>query len=392
MNILLIRANTSESEAMMIHPLGLLMLSAVIKKNKKGTKVMVVDTRLPSFRCLDMDQALKDFPAEIIGISAQTNESKSAHLIAAAAKKAAPAVKIVIGGPYPTTATELALMDANIDCAVIGEGEETFLELVGVLERSGGDLEKVKGLAFMKDGAVQRTPARELIENLDSLPFPDWDAVDIKAYPGNKRACILHNDNWMPLFTSRGCPYQCIYCHKMFGERFRSRSAENVVEEIDILHNKYGITEFDVMDDIFNFDRARAEKICDYIIGRGYPLVLSFPNGLRLDRLDCAFLDKLKKAGTKAISFPIETLSPRLQKLAGKNLDISGLKKIIDHALRLDIFSSGLFMIGFPTETESETELTIKFAVDSEFTIAGFRTSFLSVNHNRTNSVFCQLE
>ena len=281
---------------------------------------------------------------------------------------------MVIGGPYPTTAPELALADGNIDCAVIGEGEATVLELLDVFSVPGVELEKVKGLAFMKNGALQRTPPRELIEDLDSLPFPDWDAVDIKAYPGNKRMSVLNGPDWMSIFTSRGCPYQCVYCHSIFGKRFRARSAEKVIEEIDLLHSKYGIKEFDIIEDIFNYDRGRTERICDHIAARGYGISLSFPNGLRLDRLDCALLDKLKKAGTKMLVFPVETVVPRLQTLAGRSLDIPAVKKIIDHALRLDIFCTGFFMIGFPGETEEETELTVKFAIDSGFHAVEFFT------------------
>ena len=374
-NILFIKANNpSWRNQQAVYPLGVMHLSAFLKKHRKDCNIKIIDTKIKKYSEADLISEIKAFAPAIAGISAIRNEAKSAHLIAAAVRKAAPSVKIVIGGPYPTTAPELALADTNIDCAVMGEGEETFLELAGVLARGGAEFEKVKGLAFIKDGALQRTPPRELIEDLDSLPFPDWDAVDIKAYPGYKRMSILNNDGWMILFTSRGCPYQCVYCHNMFGKRFRAKSAEKVIEEIDILHNKHGIKEFDIIDDIFNYDRERAERICDLIIARGYGLSLSFPNGLRLDRLDRALLDKLKKAGTKALSFPIETLTPRLQKLAGKNLDVSGLKELIDYALRLEIFSTGLFMIGFPTETEAETELTIKFALDSGFHAAEFFT------------------
>jgi radical SAM superfamily enzyme YgiQ (UPF0313 family) len=374
-NILFIKANNpSWRNQQAVYPLGVMHLSSFLKKHRKDCHIRIIDTKIKKFSEAALMAEIKAFAPAIIGISAIRNESVSAHRIAAAAKNAAPSAKIVIGGPYATTAPELALSDANIDCAVLGEGEETFLELAGVLERGGGDLEKVKGLAFMENGALTRTPPRELIEDLDTLPFPDWDAVDIKAYPGYKRMSILNNDGWMLLFTSRGCPYECVYCHNIFGKRFRARSAEKVIEEIDILHTKYGIGEFDIIDDIFNYDRERAARICDYIIGRGYGLSLSFPNGLRLDRLDCGLLDKLKAAGTKAVSFPIETLVPRLQKVAGKNLDTSGLKKLIEHALRLEMFSTGLFMIGFPTETEAETELTIKFAIDSGFHAAEFFT------------------
>ena len=333
---------------------------------------MLLDTRLYPSPASVIDKILEDFPAEIIGISSMTNESKSAHRLAAAAKKAVPAAKIVIGGPYPTTAPELALMDANIDCAVIGEGEETFVELVGVLERSGGDLEKVKGLAFMKNGALLRTPSRELIEDLDSLPFPDWDAVDIKAYPGHKRMSFLNNDNWMPLFTSRGCPFSCVFCHKIFGRRFRARSAEKVLEEIGLLQNKYGIREFDIVDDIFNFSRERAERICEMIAANRPGIRLSFSNGLRLDLIDEKFIKKLAEAGTKALAFPVDTLGETADRFLGKRTPPEALNRLIDRAVGLGILSTGFFMLGFPGETRAGMLRTVDFAVGSRLHAAEF--------------------
>ena len=374
MNILFIKAtNSSWRNPQIVHPLGLMQLSSYLKKHRPGCNIRLIDTRITKLTRPELVKAIANFSPDVVGISGITNESTALHEIAADARKTAPSARIIAGGPYPTAYTQRAVADPNIDFAVIGEGEETLAELLDAFS-AGSRVENINGIAFRKDGQVFLTPPRALIEDIDCLPFPDWEAVDIKAYPGHYRMSIMNNDNWMPLFTSRGCPYQCIYCHNILGKRFRPRSAEKVIEEIDILYNKYGIKEFDVIDDIFNFDTARTERICDLIAQRGYDLSLGFPHGLRLDRLDERLLSKLEKAGTKVISFPVESVTPRIQELTGKGLKTDNLEKLVDCAVELGIFCTGLFMIGFPTETKEEMQNTVDFAVNAKFHSAEFFT------------------
>ncbi|MBK7259204.1 MAG: radical SAM protein [Ignavibacteriae bacterium] len=162
--------------------------------------------------------------------------------------------------------------------------------------------------------------------------------------------------------TTRGCPYRCAYCHNILGKTFRVRSPEHVMREIRMIHDTYGITDFQVIDDIFNLDMDRAKKICDLIVGSRLPLTLSFPNAIRSDRVDEELIDKMAAAGTKFISIAIETASPRLQRLIRKNLDLDRAFKAIDTITRVGIVTRGFFMIGFPTETEDEARQTIEYA------------------------------
>ena len=372
MRILFLRAN-NKNWRQLVHPLGLMQLSAYIKERRPGRdEIRILDSKARVLREPELERKIREFSPDVIGISSVVNELESTHGFASSAKKAAPAAKVVLGGSYASAYPEVGLADTNIDCAVIGEGELTFVELLGALEKGVWELEKIKGLAFMKGGALQRTPPREFIEDLDTLPFPDWDAIDLSDYPGRRRMSVLNNDNWMSLFTSRGCPYRCIFCHKIFGKRFRARSAEKVVEEITILHDKYGVKEFDVIDDIFNCDKARTEKICDLLAQKDYKISLGFAYGLRVDALDENLITKLKKAGTKNINFPVESVEPRIQRVSGKNLDVANISRLIDHAVDLGIFCTGVFMLGLPTETPEEMENSIRFAERSRLHSAEF--------------------
>jgi radical SAM superfamily enzyme YgiQ (UPF0313 family) len=196
--------------------------------------------------------------------------------------------------------------------------------------------------------------------------MPAYDLIEMDEYGKWQRFSRTGMGTYMCLFSSRGCPYQCIFCHNIFGKKFRARSAESMFEEVRHLHETYGIRHFDVLDDIFNLDRDRLIEFCDLVIESGMDLTFAFPNGLRCDLLDEEQLRKLKQAGTLLISFAVETASPRLQKLIRKNIDIDKLRENIAIAHSLRIHPHGFFMIGFPTETWEEMKMTVNYIVSSK--------------------------
>lgn len=373
MNILFIKATgVTKYNITVTQPLGMMYLASYLRENyKAGCNLKLVDMRLSGNTPDKVEMAIKEFRPDIVAISAVTMEANCMHDIAKKIKTEFPKCKVVVGGPHPTAFTKKTLDDSNIDVAVIGEGEMTFYELVEAFDK-GNDISHINGIAFIKDGAMMRTQDREYIKDLDSIPFPAWDLIEFDEYKNYLTNTPLGFRNDMMLFTSRACPYNCIYCHRIFGKVFRARSAENVMAEIDVLYNKYGVRDYDIVDDCFNLDAKRAEKICDTIIERGYKVHLSFPNGLRTDRLEKGLLEKLAKAGTVFISFAVETATPRLQKLIKKNLNIDKVKSIIDYAPKLGILTNGFFMLGFPTETEDEIRSTINYALTSNLHQAAF--------------------
>ncbi len=170
-----------------------------------------------------------------------------------------------------------------------------------------------------------------------------------------------------PIFTSRGCPFGCIYCHNVFGKKFRARSAENVLDELSMLKREYNIGEIEIIDDCFNIDLSRAKEIARGIIDRKLDIAISFPNGIRADHMDKELVDLLKEAGTYRVYYAVETASPRLQKLIRKNVDLDRPKEIVDYTAAQGIMTCGFFMMGFPTETEEEIRMTIDYACRSKF-------------------------
>ena len=225
----------------------------------------------------------------------------------------------------------------------------------------------------MHEGEPIRTQQREYRFNLDDLPFPAWDLIEMEEYFKVKRFHYIHvAKRYMPIYTSRACPYQCTYCHDIFGKTFRARTPQDVFDEIKILHDRYGIKEFQVYDDIFNIRTDRAIAVCDLIIKSGLKIHISFPNGLRGDIMNEELLRKLKLAGTYKIAYAIETAAPRLQKLIKKNVRLDRLKQVIEQTDKMGILCHGFFMLGFPTETKEEVMQTVDYALTSRLHFGGF--------------------
>jgi radical SAM superfamily enzyme YgiQ (UPF0313 family) len=174
------------------------------------------------------------------------------------------------------------------------------------------------------------------------------------------------------VITSRGCPYRCTYCHNIFTKRYRFMDARRVVDELEHVSRTYDVKEFEIYDDIFNFDYERTEAILDEIIARELDLKLCFPNGLRGDRLDENLIVKLKRAGTHYLTLAVESGSPRIQKQIRKHMKLDRLFEAIRISARERILTGGFFMLGFPGETREELEMTVDFAVRSDLHLAFF--------------------
>ncbi|MBI4802817.1 MAG: cobalamin B12-binding domain-containing protein [Elusimicrobia bacterium] len=355
-------------------PLGLLYISAALRQ-ADCREIMLVDARVWNLSHKEISKRLKSFSPDIAGISGLSTEAPEVHELAGLVKKTDARCKVVIGGAYATTSPEAVIEDPHIDFAVTGEGEKTICELVNALELAL-PVSGIDGLAFKNGGKPAVNPRLTTIDELDSIPYPAWDLIDAEKYFG---LWTRHSENpfpasgrILPVFTSRGCPFGCIYCHNIFGKKLRLRSAGNVVREIELLAGRYGAGEIEIVDDIFNLDLVRAKRICDEIINRGIKIKLSFPNGLRIDGMDEELLVKLKKAGTHLIFYAIESASPKMQKQIGKNIDLEKAARIVRQTVRQGIVTGGFFMLGFPDETKEEMLETIRFARELPFDLASF--------------------
>ena len=372
MKILLIIPNSKN----IIRSISLGPLYIASSLRKEGfSDIKIIDARHEGLSDKQISRRIKDFSPRVVGISGLSMEATEVHKLARLAKQINTKCKVIIGGPYASCSPQAIIKDPNIDFVVIGEGERTICKLINAIE-SNRDVSGIDGIAFRNADIPVIKPEALIIEDLDSIAFPAWDLIDLEEYFNDlhrhSESPIPISNRIVSLFTSRGCPYRCIYCHNIFGKRIRLRSVRNVLEEIELLIERYDVEEIEIVDDCFNFDLARAKQICDQIIRRGFKINLSFPNALRVDRMDEELIIKLKKAGTHMICYAIESASPEIQRKIKKNLDLNRAKQIIDQTVNQDIIVCGYFMLGFPEETKEQMLQTIRFAKEAPFHIVNF--------------------
>ncbi|KPK05342.1 MAG: hypothetical protein AMS20_06765 [Gemmatimonas sp. SG8_28] len=359
---------------MLEYPIGLLYVGTALK-DAYGDRI---DLRIESYEhkaggMARLEALLSAWRPDLLGLRSLTMGRGPLHEIARLAKQRYGVGVAVAGGPHASDNPHDVLANEAFDGAVVGEGERTAVELVGRL-LAGESLDGIPGLARRVDGGVALQP-RAVIEALDELPIPDYALIDFLGINrGHVDFSFRRNVKHANLFTSRGCPYRCLYCHQVFGKRMRAHSAERVLEEVKRLHDGWGITHFQIIDDIFNLDRDRAMTFYDLVVREGLKLVISFPNGLRGDRVDDEMVDAMWDAGVRYISYAIETGSPRIQKLIQKNMNLDRIRRAIERSTAKGIVCKGYFMLGFPTETEEEALQTIQFANDSDLVLAMFFT------------------
>jgi len=313
---------------------GIAYLSAILKKS--GHETGLVDMRIHASNDYLFDK-IESFKPDMIGMTTASIGYKMAYDIIDSLKTKYPQTPVAIGGSYASTVHSRILEDTKIDYVIYGEGEQTFLDLA-----NGKDPKDIHGLIYRKDGEITMNTPYPLEQDLDKLPFPDYDIFELDKMLEKR----------IPLVSTRGCPNRCTFCsiQLVMGHPFRTRSPENVVEEIKYWH-KRGYDTFEFSDDNFTFNMPRAEKICDLIIESGMKLKIIFGNGLRADRVNPTLIKKLKAAGTSWIAYSLESGNAESLKLLKKDLTLDQLKKSVEDTKAVGIEVQVNFIIGNPGET-----------------------------------------
>jgi radical SAM superfamily enzyme YgiQ (UPF0313 family) len=309
----------------------------------------------------ELEAILSTFEPDLVGIRSLSIARETFCACAIKVRKMHPDLPIIAGGPYPSASYQEVLTSEWADLVVIGEGELSFVELIAYLRNKGKLPETLDGTAVLKNGKPLLNNARAPIQVLDTLPFPDYQYLDLEAYRGIKNHCLGDSSRTAFITASRGCPFRCFYCHQLFGSRLRRRSPANIIAEMREHIDSRGITEFVFTDDLFNVPLAEAKQVLRAIINDLPPVHLNFPNGMRADQLDLEFLDLLERAGTVEVALAVESAVPRLQIMMGKNLNVEKAVPFIHEASKRFI-TRLFFIIGFPTETVEEAQSTIDLA------------------------------
>ncbi|MFA5364102.1 MAG: radical SAM protein, partial [Candidatus Bathyarchaeia archaeon] len=276
----------------------------------------------------------------------------------------------ILDGQHPSARPLECLKHPGIDFVVIGEKEYTISELVETLEKGETkNFKHIKGLAFtQQNGEPFITKPRPLIQDLDSLPFPARHLLPMQAYfdaVKNNAIRGVINKPWVSMITSRGCPYDCVFCsvHIVMGQQWRFRSPENVVDEIEQLVNTYNIKQVDFWDDNMALNKNRMAGICDLIVERGLDIEWYTPNGIRADTLDMPLLTKMRASGCKKIRLAPESGVQRVvDDVIGKKQDLTAVENAIINSRKLGIKVGCFFVLGLIGETKQDIEQTIKYA------------------------------
>jgi magnesium-protoporphyrin IX monomethyl ester (oxidative) cyclase len=262
---------------------------------------------------------------------------------------------------------ELVLSDPAVDYVVIGEGEETIIDLIDCLE-GNKDISTLDGISYKEKGKVKIIPKTKFIEDLDKLPFPARHLLNMEKYFGLE-ASHGHRKKkrFSPIVTSRGCPAGCTFCsaHRVWGRKFRARSAENVVAEMKHIKEKYGIEEIMFEDDNTTLNVQRAEKIFDLMIKEKLNFAWDTPNGIAAWTLNERLIDKMKESGCYKINLALESGSQYvLNNIIKKPLNLEKVKPFAKYAKKIGL-DVGIFLImGLPGETESQMKESFKLAAE----------------------------
>lgn len=301
----------------------------------------------------EFQRILLFFKPQVIGISVLTPEVASAVKLSEMAKAWSSECVVIWGGVHPTFALENTLRFTSVDYIVTGEGERSFSLLIDAL-RNQSDIQGISGVFSSKSaGSPSSVSSSDLIENLDSIPFPSRKKI---FFPDRVSPLAIGS-----LMHSRGCPWRCGFCSsRLFWQKaVRFRSPEQVIEEIQQISTDFGIRFFTFWDDAFTIDRSITEELCLGII-RKLPKI-AWRTATRVDLLDDSMLKLLKKSGCIQLELGLETGSPRMAEIIHKDIDLDQVPSIIDHVNRSEISCGVFLMAGFPDEKRQDLEQTLKF-------------------------------
>lgn len=338
--------------------LGILQLAAVVRQH-------AYETMLLDAAALDLDRPtfLKRFAEilpDILALSATTLSITQAAEIAAAAKKMSPALCVVIGGPHVSAVpSETMERFSAFNVAVVGEGEETIVELLSAIS---GDrpLSAIAGIAYRDQSGVKMNSRRPFLKELDLLPRPAWDMLD--GFPHHFPPPVFKTRR-LPaasLVTSRGCPNTCIFCDRsVFGASCHMFSANYVVEMIVELYEKFGVREFCFEDDTFITFRSRLVEICQRLID--LKLDISWSCLGRVNQVTEDNLRLMKRAGCWQISFGVESGSQEILDNIHKKVTLQQISYALQISRDAGLLNKGFFIVGHPGETKETLQLTYDY-------------------------------
>jgi len=341
-------------------PLGLAYIATVW--HRQGAKVKTLDCNITPFQSLPK--------VDIAAITATTPQINHAWELAQKAQKNGAIT--ILGGPHVTCRPLESISKPQVDYVVIGEGEETAAELYDAL-RGLKSVSDVPGLYFKVDGKIIQNKLRTFIEDLDKIPFPAYELFPKLALYSHPQPLLGYRRPVGTIMTSRGCPYNCIFCYKgTFGRKWRPRSCGNVIKEWHYLIEQLRVKEVAIQDDLFNASIPRALEICRMIQKENLVTPWTLPNGIRADLLTDELAKEMKASGCYRVAIGVESGNQKMLDTIDKKMSLSTIAKAFDILKRHQLQQVAFFVMGCPGDTIETMEDSMKFCLAVNPTYAQF--------------------
>jgi radical SAM superfamily enzyme YgiQ (UPF0313 family) len=327
-------------------PLGPLSIIAYL--NAKGIRADFIDRNIQS------GSEINFLAYDVFGFSVNVANVENSLKTIEIVKTRNPKAKVIVGGPFCSCYPQELIRLAGIDAVIIGEGEESCFEYLTTL-----DTKNVRGIYFKENKNIIFTGKREFISNLDSLPHPALEKVNLKKYrvPLTRRSPVSN------ILTSRGCPYNCIFCFNHLGKTWRARSAKSVLDEIQWQVESLGAREICITDDNFTLDIERCREIFEGVLSRGIKVQFNFLNGIRCENITFEMLSLFHKAGVWMISIAPESGDEVTISRISKKTDLEKFKEVVSWCRKLRVVTFAFYMIGFPWEDKASIKRTEDYAI-----------------------------
>jgi radical SAM superfamily enzyme YgiQ (UPF0313 family) len=352
-------------------PLGLGYLATALRKNRYEVKIL--DCLKEGLDRFGYREYISKEKPGVLGVNSWSCSVNEVKEILGITKEIDARIITVVGGPHPSAAPSEAMdFFQHADFGFRGEAEIGLPMLVDMLlDKRKIDLNEIPGLIWKKNGCWNAN-RQVLYEALDDFDYPAWDLIKPQEY---SQAGTVNLAKTAPIITSRGCPYYCTFCSASIiaGRKIRLRSIENIIKEIRLLKEAYGMKSITIMDENFTFNKNHALLFCNRIIKEKLDMDFFLPQGARLDALDEKLLLLMKKARfSPHIALGIESGSERVLKMIKKNVNKEMVKDKVNLLRRLGFRPVGYFILGFPTETKEEMYKTLAFAKELKLYRAAF--------------------
>ncbi len=346
--------------------LGLQYLCAVLEK--RGVSTNIFDQTVVPFDLDWLVERLKEY--DVAGFYCSDPHEDKVKMWCKRIKERLD-IPLLVGGP--STLTNPTFLEHGCDIVVHGEGEITIQEIVDYYngKKSIGD---IKGVSYKKDGTITTSSPQELIEDLDSIPFPDRSKIDINAY--HDYFLFGMKKPYVTIIASRGCAYKCQFCtsYKIWGCKYRRRSVDNVISEIDDAVKKYNAKYVAFQDDIFGMTNEWVEEFCNKLMKKPYKIkwmAILHPFNFRTDTE--RILRLMKRAGCDTLSFGLQAAHPEILKNISRHPgEPEALKRMLKIANRLGFLTAVAYIFGLPGDTKETVQTTIDYSLDCGSTVANY--------------------